>query len=83
MNKLKMNKLSYSEQAANGKRWCYDCDHYSTLCFCGYNQHHCNIYGSLDMDQIKRHPDKTADTCKDYKTSNREPWYTKYERAEG
>ena len=26
----------------------------------------------------ERHPDRTADTCKDYRRSNKAPWYEKY-----
>ena len=33
---------------------------------CGYDISKCQIYGSLDVDQKERHPDKTFDTCKDY-----------------
>ena len=69
---------NYANQAANGKRWCYDCDHYRSSYFCGYNASECRIYGSLDVDQRERHPDKTADTCKDYKPNGKDPWWTKY-----
>lgn len=48
------------------KRKCYDCANYYSSYFCGYNSNHCKIYGSLDMDQTERHPDRTADTCKEY-----------------
>lgn len=42
---------------------CRDCDHYRTSLFCGYESSHCEIYGSLDMDQHERHPDTSAATC--------------------
>lgn len=63
----------YRKQAANGKKWCYDCKHYGESYFCGYNECHCRIYGSLDCDQTKRHPDRTADTCKDYEQNGKAP----------
>ena len=65
----------YRKQAAAGKKWCYDCLHYRTSCFCGYESKGCAIHGSLDMDQTERHPDKTADVCQDYEPSGRKPWY--------
>ena len=65
----------YAQQAANGKKWCYDCSHYYESYFCGYSQCCCYIHGSLDVDQQKRHPDRTADTCKDYKSNGKAPWY--------
>lgn len=66
----------YRKQAENGKKWCYDCKHYyNEGYFCGYNACACKIYGSLDVDQRERHPDITADTCKDYESSGRKPWY--------
>lgn len=46
---------------------CYDCVNYYSSYFCGYNSSNCKIYGSLDMDQTERHPDRTADSCKEYK----------------
>lgn len=58
----------FRKRAPNGKRWCYNCKHYYTDTFCGYNASNCYIYGSLDCDQKERHPDRTADTCKDYTT---------------
>ena len=58
----------FRKRAPKGKRWCYDCIHYYTDGFCGYNASNCYIYGSLDCDQKERHPDRTADTCKDYTT---------------
>lgn len=68
----------YRKQAANGKRWCYDCKHYYKDTFCGYSASNCYIYGSLDCDQRERHPDKTADTCKDYESNGKAPWYERY-----
>lgn len=66
----------YRKQAENGKKWCYDCKHYyNEGYFCGYNACACKIYGSLDVDQRERHPDITADTCKDYESNGRKPWY--------
>ena len=70
----------YAKQAANGKRWCYDCDNFFTTHFCGYDECMCKVYGSIDCGQKERHPDKTADTCKDYKSNGKEPWYKKYEK---
>jgi len=68
----------YRKMAAAGKKWCYDCLNYRTSYFCGYISSSCAIHGSLDQDQKERHPDKTADTCPDYKRSERKPWYEKY-----
>ena len=68
----------YRKQAENGKKWCYDCKHYYRDGFCGYMASNCCIYGSLDCDQRERHPDTTADTCKDYKSNGKAPWYEKY-----
>ena len=51
---------------SNKKRKCYDCKHFYQAYFCGYNASNCYIYGSLDCDQKERHPDETAETCKDY-----------------
>ena len=34
------------------------------------------IHGSLDCDQKERHPDTTADTCKDYKFNGKH-WFEK------
>ena len=66
----------YRSLAANGKKWCYDCKHfYKGGYFCGYASCNCGIYGSLDVDQNERHPDETADTCKNYESNGREPWY--------
>ena len=53
------------------KKYCYDCIHYQTSSFCGYDHCSCAVYGSLDMDQNERHPDITADICKDYKNSGK------------
>ena len=59
----------FRKRAPKGKRWCYDCIHYYKQgCFGGYSMSMCGIYGSLDCDQKERHPDRTADTCKDYTT---------------
>ena len=67
----------FKEQAANGKRWCYDCGNYYTCHFLGYTECHCRIHGSLDCDQTKRHPDTTADTCPDYKQKDGPRWFEK------
>lgn len=75
--KYKIRMRPYEEQAAAGKRWCYDCEHFFRDYFCGYAACHCNLHGSLDIDQNKRHPDKTADTCIDYKSSGMAPWWEK------
>lgn len=50
-------------QTAKCDRVCYNCRHYKTSLFCGYISSHCEIYGSLDMDQHERHPDTAAATC--------------------
>lgn len=71
---------NYAKQAINGKRWCYDCAHYFTDHMCGYDACNCYIHGSLDVDQKERHPDRTADICKDYTPNGKEPWYKKYEK---
>lgn len=44
-------------------RKCYDCKHYRECLFCGYVSSHCEVFGSLDMDQKERHPDITGATC--------------------
>lgn len=49
-----------------GKRRCYDCVNFYYDCFCGYNACNCKVYGSLDVDQTERHPDRTAKTCPDF-----------------
>ncbi len=54
------------KKAENGKKWCYDCIHYRTSYFCGYDSSYCDKFGSLDMDQNVRHPDTTADICPKY-----------------
>lgn len=69
---------NYRQQAENGKLWCYDCKHFHTSRMCGYDACDCRIYGSLDIDQKERHPDKTADTCKDYTPNGQPRWYEKY-----
>lgn len=68
---------NYQEEAKQGKRWCYDCENYYTSTFCGYDASKCKIYGSLDMDQKERHPDRTADTCKDYSFKGKY-WFDKF-----
>lgn len=65
----------YRKQAAHGKKWCYDCAHYYEDGFCGYTASNCHIHGSLDCDQMERHPDVTADTCEDYRPNGKAPWY--------
>lgn len=64
-------------------RRCYWCKHYYTDGFCGYNSSNCWIYGSLDVDQKERHPDKTAQTCPDFTLSEKRrekelSWAMKY-----
>ena len=76
-NLLEQARIPYSEQAKNGKRWCYDCTNYYKSTACGYNSSYCKIYGSLDADQDKRHPDKTADICEDYIERFGPKWYEK------
>lgn len=74
-----MDKDYYRKQAENGKRWCYDCaNFYYEGYFCGYNACSCKIYGSLDVDQKERHPDETADICKEYTPNGKDHWYEKY-----
>lgn len=65
----------FQAQADKGKKWCYDCKYFYMDSFCGYNICTCSIYGSLDCDQVERHPDKTADTCKKYTSNGEPPWY--------
>lgn len=45
---------------------CCNCRYYHTSLFCGYYSSHCDVYGSLDMDQTERHPDTAAMTCPNY-----------------
>lgn len=52
--------------AAENSRKCYNCKHFFTSYFCGYNSSNCKIYGSLDMDQKVRHPDTAAESCDQY-----------------
>lgn len=69
----------FRKRAPKGKRWCYDCAHYyEEGCFGGYYACMCRIHGSLDCDQRERHPDRTADTCKDYTTEliDNEEWHS-------
>lgn len=49
------------------QKYCYDCEHCYSSHFCGWTSYGCKIYGSLDIDQQERHPDKTANTCPKYK----------------
>lgn len=48
------------------ERKCYTCQYFHREFFCGYEACRCDIYGSLDVDQRERHPDRTAATCPDY-----------------
>lgn len=48
------------------ERKCYTCQNFRREFFCGYGACRCDIYGSLDVDQKERHPDRTAATCPDY-----------------
>lgn len=57
----------WRRKAPQSTRKCYDCVNYYSTYFCGYNSSHCKIYGSLDVDQTERHPEETADSCKEYK----------------
>ena len=70
-------KTNWQEQADTGKLWCYDCKHFYSRYFCGYEDCNCRIYGSLDVDQHERHPDKTADTCPDYESNGKPRWFEK------
>ena len=71
------------QQAANEKRWCYDCKHYYKSHMCGYDASMCSVHGSLDVDQKERHPDTTADTCPYYCPNGKGRWYEKYENKKG
>lgn len=51
---------------SNRQRGCYDCDHFFTSYFCGYEACRCKIFGSLDVDQNERHPDTTAENCPEF-----------------
>ena len=51
------------------KKYCYFCKNYMSSYCCGYEDKSCRVYGSLDIDQKERHPDITANTCKDYEES--------------
>jgi len=51
------------------KKYCYFCENYYTVNGGGYSQCYCKKYGSLDVDQQERHPDKTANFCDNYKES--------------
>lgn len=65
------------QAAERGKKWCYDCIHYRTSYFCGYESSCCEKFGSLDMDQHERHPDTTADTCPNYFQKSGARWFDK------
>lgn len=45
------------------ERSCYNCKHFFTSYFCGYEECRCKVYGSLDVGQNERHPDTAAETC--------------------
>ena len=47
-------------------RKCRNCDHFRESYFCGYVSSHCEVHGSLDMDQHERHPDTAATHCKEF-----------------
>lgn len=68
----------YEQQAKEGKLWCYDCKNYYSGSFCGLRTCNCQIYGSLDLDQHIYHPDKAADSCKDYTPNGKPRWFEKY-----
>ena len=53
------------------KKYCYDCKNYYKSRFCGYDSSNCQILGSLDMDQNKYHPDKTAQYCPYFESNNK------------
>lgn len=48
------------------ERKCRNCDHFRESYFCGYVSSHCEVHGSLDMDQKERHPDTEAARCDDF-----------------
>ena len=73
---------NYFEQAKNGKMWCYDCEHYSESCFCGFNNPKCGIYGEFICPDNHIHPDTSADTCEHYKQKDGERWFEIAERKE-
>lgn len=56
------------ETEACVERKCYNCEHYRTSYFCGYEQCICTVHGSLDVDQHERHPDTAAETCAEYRS---------------
>lgn len=47
-------------------RKCVYCKNYFNETTCGYTSSNCRVYGSLDCDQNKRHPDTAAATCPDF-----------------
>ena len=51
------------EEARQCERSCYNCKHFFTSYFCGYEECRCKVYGSLDVSQNERHPDMAAETC--------------------
>lgn len=83
MRKLELTDyLNYKYQIENNhKKWCYDCINYIKDCFCGYEASNCKIFGSLDCDQDKFHPDVSADKCNEYKRSGKPLWVYKYINA--
>ena len=50
------------------KRKCRNCDHFRESLFCGYISSHCEVFGSLDMDQSERNPDTAGETCPKFTT---------------
>ena len=71
---------NYFKEAENGKLWCYDCEHYSEDCFCGFNDPKCDIYGDFVCPDSHIHPDTSADTCERYEQKEGERWFEKAER---
>lgn len=66
------------KQYDSGKKWCYDCVNYYQATLCGYNESCCKKFGSLDLGQTERRPDKTANTCTEYESNGKDPWFFQY-----
>lgn len=69
----------YQAMADQGKKWCYDCINYYTASFCGYDEAYCKIFGGIDpYHRTERHPDRTADSCPEYRNNGKPLWFKKY-----
>lgn len=66
---------------AENKKWCYDCEYFFYSQDMSYNSCNCEIYGMIDCNQNKIHPDEYAKECEHYKRSKNPLWFYKYINA--